>query len=42
VAKNLRITIAASAGNKKLKLFFALKTLNDNGVEVEDQQSRPA
>jgi hypothetical protein len=42
VAKNSRITIAARAGDKKLKLFFALQTLNENGAEVEDQQSRPA
>jgi hypothetical protein len=42
VAKNLRITIADSTGNKKYQTFFALKTLNENDVEVENQPSRPA
>jgi hypothetical protein len=42
VANNSGIAIAASAGDKKLKLFFALQTLNENGVGVENQPSRPA
>jgi hypothetical protein len=36
VAKNSGIAIAASTNNKKLELFFALKTLNKIGVEVEN------
>jgi hypothetical protein len=42
VAKNSGTIIAACAGDKNLKLFFALQTLNENGVEVENQPSRPA
>jgi transcriptional regulator with XRE-family HTH domain len=32
----------ARADGKNLKLFFALQTLNENSVEVENQPSRPA
>ena len=28
--------------DKKIKLFFALQTLNENDVEVENQPGRPA
>jgi hypothetical protein len=42
VANNSGVAIAASAGDKKFKLFFALQTLNENDVEVENQPSRPA
>jgi hypothetical protein len=40
--KNSGIVIAVSAGDKKLKLFFALQTLNENSVEVENQPGCPA
>jgi hypothetical protein len=33
---------AARTDGINLKLFFALQTLNENGVEVENQPSRPA
>ena len=33
---------AARTDEKNLKLFFALQTLNENGIEVENQPSRPA
>jgi hypothetical protein len=42
VAKNSGIAIAVCASDKNLKLFFALQTLNENGVKVENQPSRPA
>jgi hypothetical protein len=42
VAKNSGIAIAAGTSDKKLKLFFALQTLNKNGVKVESQPSHPA
>jgi hypothetical protein len=42
VAKNSGIAIAAGISDKKLKLFFALQTLNKNGFKVESQPSHPA
>ena len=33
---------AASVGEKNLKLFFTLQTLNENGVEAENPPSQPA
>jgi hypothetical protein len=39
---DLRQALAARADEKNLKLFFALQTLNENGVEVENQPSHPA
>jgi len=42
VAKKAGITIAVGTSDKKLKLFYALQTLNENGVKVESQPSRPA
>jgi len=36
------IAIAACASEKIIKLFFTLQTLNENGVETENQPSRPA
>jgi len=42
VAKNSGTAITAALAIKNLKLFFTLKTLNENGVKVESQPSRPA
>ncbi len=41
-AKNPEIATAVCALDKKVKLFFTLKTLNENGVEAENQPGRPA
>jgi hypothetical protein len=42
VAKISGIATAARADGKNLKLFFALQTLNENGVKVKNQPSCPA
>jgi hypothetical protein len=34
--------MAACTRENNLKLFFTLKTLDENGVEAENQPSRPA
>jgi hypothetical protein len=36
------IAKAVCASEKITKLFFTLQTLNENGVETENQPSRPA
>jgi len=33
--------VCLRADGKNFKLFLALQTLNENGVEVENQPSRP-
>jgi hypothetical protein len=42
MAKILEMAITPAPAIKKIKLFFALQTLNESGVEVEKQPSCPA
>jgi len=42
MAKNAEIIRAGPRQQKKLELFYALKTLSTNDVEVEKRPSRPA